>query len=87
MTEEKIVGEFQKELEHLLNKYCWDNRTNIPDYILAQSAVGFLLNLELTMGATMAWHRWPDLSTKLGLSLESTEGQQKAESPAAKEEL
>ena len=59
--------EFVKELEHLLNRGCWDNKTNIPDYILAQYVLGSLINLSCTMAATMGWHDWPSLEKKLGL--------------------
>lgn len=42
-------GDFTKELEDLLNRFSWDNETNVPDYILARFLVKQLASLrELT---------------------------------------
>ena len=30
------VSEFQKELRHLINRHCVENRSNTPDFILAE---------------------------------------------------
>lgn len=32
---EEMIGPFEKELASLLNKYCKDNTTGTPDFILA----------------------------------------------------
>lgn len=36
MSEPEIVSEFEKELEHLINKYGIENESNTPDFILAR---------------------------------------------------
>lgn len=36
---------FQKELEHLINRYSLDSALNIPDWLLAQNIVCYLRNL------------------------------------------
>lgn len=33
--EEHMTDTFEKELEHLINKYCKENESNTPDWILA----------------------------------------------------
>jgi hypothetical protein len=72
MSDEEKTVEFRKELESLLNRYCWENKTNIPDFLLAQTVLAFLINIEMMMKATMEWHNWPSLSEKLRLNIEAS---------------
>ncbi len=59
--------DFIKELEGLLNRYSIDNECSTPDFILARSICGFLVNYRETLRTNMKWHGWPSLSERLGL--------------------
>jgi hypothetical protein len=47
--------EFQKELQGLLNKYCMDNYTATPDYILAEYLMDTITNYRRVAKSTHEW--------------------------------
>lgn len=47
---------FQKELEQLINKHCVDNSCDIPDYLLAEHLVSYIVILGYTVKKTLDWH-------------------------------
>lgn len=47
---------FEKELEHLLNKYSIDNDCNTPDFILAKYIVDSLEPLKQMINTRAEWH-------------------------------
>ena len=61
------MDEFKTELTQLMNKHGWDTITNIPDFILAENVVEYLLNLEKTLKDTIAWHDWKTLSERTNM--------------------
>jgi len=49
------MTEFEKELEHLINKHCLENDSNTPDFILAKAVRGFI---ETFSTAVMEREKW-----------------------------
>lgn len=49
-------GEFQKELEQLINRFSMENASNTPDYILAHYLMGCLTAFNTAMGDRSRWY-------------------------------
>lgn len=48
--------EFEKELEHLINRHCKENDSNTPDFILAKYLQGCLNNFNDTVNQRERWY-------------------------------
>jgi hypothetical protein len=59
--------QLQNDLAAVLNRHCFDNLSNTPDFVLAKMVMGFLLAYSDATAENMRWHEWPSLSHKLGL--------------------
>jgi hypothetical protein len=60
-TTEKVEpkSDFQKELEHLINKCSMENGSGTPDFILAEYLIGCLKNFNYIMQRRETWYgRW-----------------------------
>lgn len=49
-------GKFKKELEELINRYSMENRSNTPDYILAQYLFACLMAFNEATTSREVWH-------------------------------
>lgn len=49
-------SEFEKELEHLINRYSQENGSNTPDFILAQFLTGCLAAWNQGVQQREAWY-------------------------------
>ena len=54
--ESSSTNEFQKELEHLINKYSIENKCDMPDFLLAEMVVGFINNIGESIKKNLDWH-------------------------------
>lgn len=52
----KVKSEFERELEHLLNRTNQENRSNTPDFILAKYLVKSLKIFNKTIKARKQWY-------------------------------
>lgn len=50
------MDEFKKELEHLINRYSIENKTDTPDFILADMVCGFIETIGPQIKKTLLWH-------------------------------
>lgn len=48
--------EFIKELQHLINRCSWENRSNTPDFILAEYVYECLCSFEDASNAREKWY-------------------------------
>lgn len=48
--------EFQKELEHLINKHSIENICDMPDFLLAQMIVNIIVAIGNPVKKTLDWH-------------------------------
>lgn len=58
MYDEKLTKklvEFEKELQHLINKYSLENMSNTPDFILAKYLMQCLFNFNITSNDRETW--------------------------------
>lgn len=55
---------FEKELLWLINKYSKENKSDTPDFILAQYLNGCLANYEETVKARDKWYNFKGLSER-----------------------
>ena len=53
---------FAREIEALVNKYSWDNKCNMPDFILADYVIFCISALCNAQNRTREWGRIPDIS-------------------------
>lgn len=53
----KKLDEFEKELEHLINKYSLENLSNTPDFILAAHLRNCLENFSRTARVREDWYK------------------------------
>lgn len=68
--------EFEKELEHLINKYSIENETNTPDFILASYVCNCLYVLESAIKARDLWYKFkPTSETRIAGLLKDDEPQ------------
>ncbi len=67
--EEQIVDEkyeaLRKEIKSILNKYSQENRSNTPDFMLADFMLGCLNVYENTISAREKWYGRPDPFDKI----------------------
>jgi hypothetical protein len=47
---------FQQELEHLVNRYCQENGSNTPDFILAEYLMRCLDTFDQAVNAREGWY-------------------------------
>jgi hypothetical protein len=47
---------FYTELEHLINKYCIENESNTPDFMLAEYILNCLKTFSTTINKRDAWY-------------------------------
>ena len=52
----EITTEFKKELEDLINRYCIENGSDTPDFILANYLVGCVENFNFAVSAREVWY-------------------------------
>jgi hypothetical protein len=50
------MGSFEEELSHLLNRYCKENDSNTPDFILAHYLVKCLDNFNSASREREKWY-------------------------------
>jgi len=50
------MKEFQKELEGLLNRHSIENKCDVPDFLLAEMVVGFIISIGPQIKKTLDWH-------------------------------
>ena len=48
--------DFQKELEHLINRFCLENESDTPDFILAEYIMGCLTAYETAVNKRGKWY-------------------------------
>lgn len=53
-TRQNLVA-FESELTQLINKYCLENLSDTPDYILARHLVGCLYIFNSSIGSREDW--------------------------------
>lgn len=59
MDYEQRIQEFEKRLEHLINEYGLENRSNTPDFILAKYLVMCLVSVNHAIGTRDVWYGKP----------------------------
>ena len=57
MGEEIKIETFEEEITDLINKYSVENKSNTPDFILAECLLGCLRAYELAVNRRAAWER------------------------------
>jgi len=53
---ETDTADFEKELEHLINKHCIENMLDMPDFIIAEMIVKFLRAVGPSVKKNLDWH-------------------------------
>lgn len=64
--------EFEKELEHLINKHSLENGSNTPDFILAQYLKGCLDNFNIIIQARESWYGRGVIETDRNIDYDGT---------------
>jgi len=54
---ENSATDFEKELEHLINKHSLENESNTPDFILAQYLSKCLSNFNQAVQQRETWYK------------------------------
>ena len=57
MGEEIKIETFEEEITDLINKYSVENKSNTPDFILAEYLLGCLRAYELAVNRRDDWER------------------------------
>ncbi len=58
------IGAFKKELEHLINRYSMENRSDTPDYMLAEYLVDCLKNYSRIVKQRDKWFNFSPFKDK-----------------------
>ena len=48
----------------LINTHCWENKSNTPDYILAEYLYNCLVSFNLAVNKRRKWYSKPDVNEK-----------------------